>query len=95
MTGALYIDTDYYPEEKIDGLKHFDGYPLFPTKQGGFAEVQKQVTELLRKLNGLPMDDTLASLNSTLKTSEALLASAERILKNKRHKICQRIFKQA
>ncbi len=27
------------------------------------------------------MDDTLASLNSTLKTSEALLASAERILK--------------
>lgn len=43
--------------------------------------MQKQVTELLRKLNGLPMDDTLASLNSTLKTSEALLASAERILK--------------
>ncbi|HGS4651470.1 TPA: intermembrane transport protein PqiB [Vibrio cholerae] len=81
VTGALYIDTDYYPEEKIDDLKHFDGYPLFPTKQGGFAEVQKQVTELLRKLNGLPMDDTLASLNSTLKTSEALLASAERILK--------------
>ncbi|CSB25535.1 Paraquat-inducible protein B [Vibrio cholerae] len=36
---------------------------------------------MLRKLNGLPMDDTLASLNSTLKTSEALLASAERILK--------------
>ncbi|ENM5738373.1 intermembrane transport protein PqiB [Vibrio mimicus] len=81
VTGALYIDTDYYPEEKIDGLRHFEGYPLFPTKQGGFAEVQKQVTDLLRKLNGLPMDDTLESLNSTLKTSEKLLASAERILK--------------
>ncbi|WP_181710929.1 intermembrane transport protein PqiB [Vibrio tarriae] len=81
VTGALYIDTDYYPEEKIDGLRHFEGYPLFPTKQGGFAEVQKQVTELLRKLNGLPMDDTLESLNGTLKASEKLLASAERILK--------------
>ncbi|PAR46339.1 paraquat-inducible protein B [Vibrio metoecus] len=81
VTGALYIDTDYYPEEKIDGLRHFEGYPLFPTKQGGFAEVQKQVTDLLRKLNGLPMDDTLDSLNNTLKTSEKLLASAERILK--------------
>ncbi|PAR30002.1 paraquat-inducible protein B [Vibrio metoecus] len=81
VTGALYIDTDYYPEEKIDGLRHFEGYPLFPTKQGGFAEVQKQVTDLLRKLNGLPMGDTLDSLNNTLKTSEKLLASAERILK--------------
>ncbi|ENM5741023.1 intermembrane transport protein PqiB [Vibrio metoecus] len=81
VTGALYIDTDYYPEEKIDGLRHFEGYPLFPTKQGGFAEVQKQVTDLLRKLNGLPMSDTLDSLNNTLKTSEKLLASAERILK--------------
>ncbi|EGR4190341.1 intermembrane transport protein PqiB [Vibrio cholerae] len=81
VTGALYIDTDYFPDEPADPLTQFDGYPMFPTKQGGFAEVQKQVTELLRKLNGLPMDDTLASLNSTLKTSEALLASAERILK--------------
>ncbi|MEI2563303.1 intermembrane transport protein PqiB [Vibrio metoecus] len=81
VTGALYIDTDYYPEEKIDGLRHFEGYPLFPTKQGGFAEVQKQVTDLLRKLNGLPMGDTLDSLNNTLNTSEKLLASAERILK--------------
>lgn len=81
VTGALYIDTDYYPEEKIDGLRHFEGYPLFPTKQGGFAEVQKQVTDLLRKLNGLPMGDTLDLLNNTLKTSEKLLASAERILK--------------
>ncbi|MGL4380517.1 MAG: intermembrane transport protein PqiB [Vibrio sp.] len=80
VTGALYIDTDYFPEEPLEKSKEFDGYPLFPTKPGGFAEVQKQVTDLLRKLNGLPMDKTLESLNSTLKTSEKLLASAERLI---------------
>ncbi|QIL86349.1 intermembrane transport protein PqiB [Vibrio sp. HDW18] len=80
VTGALYIDTDYFPEEPLETLKEFDGYSLFPTKPGGFAEVQKQVTDLLRKLNGLPMDKTLESLNSTLKTSEKLLASAERLI---------------
>ncbi|MBE5159989.1 intermembrane transport protein PqiB [Vibrio parahaemolyticus] len=81
VTGALYIDTDYYPEEKSEELVHFEGYPVFPTRQGGFTEVQKQISELLRKFNGLPMDETLASLNGTLKASEELLASAERILK--------------
>lgn len=81
VTGALYIDTDYFPEDPKERLTSFDKYSVFPTKQGGFAEVQKQVTDLLRKLNGLPMDDTLASLNETLKASEKLLASAERILK--------------
>lgn len=81
ITGALYIDTDYYPEEKTEELASFEGYPVFPTKKGGLAEVQKQISDLLNKFNGLPMDKTLESLNGTLKASEELLASADRILK--------------
>lgn len=38
--------------------------------RGGFAQVQRQVNDFLNKINNLPMEETLDSLNSTLKTSE-------------------------
>ncbi|MCC4223809.1 intermembrane transport protein PqiB [Vibrio campbellii] len=79
LTGALYIDTDFYPDEEPYVPSKFEDYDVFPTKQGGFAQVQRQVNEFLTKLNSLPMEDTLNSLNKTLKNSEKTLASAERV----------------
>ncbi|NMU53649.1 paraquat-inducible protein B, partial [Vibrio parahaemolyticus] len=52
---------------------------VFPTMRGGFAQVQRQVNDFLNKINSLPMEETLNSLNATLKTSEKTLASAERV----------------
>ncbi|ELE1962690.1 intermembrane transport protein PqiB [Vibrio vulnificus] len=85
LTGALYIDTDYVQpsEENTWASAHsFDGYPLFPTTTGGFAEVQKQVTDLLKKINSLPIDETVKELNATLATTEKALASANTLLSN-------------
>ncbi|MEF1326415.1 intermembrane transport protein PqiB [Vibrio sp. M260121] len=79
LTGALYIDTDFYPDEEPYVPSKFEDYDVFPTKQGGFAQVQRQVNDFLTKLNSLPMEDTLNSLNKTLKNSEKTLASAERV----------------
>lgn len=79
LTGALYIDTDFYPDEKPYVPSKFEDYDVFPTKQGGFAQVQRQVNDFLAKLNSLPMEDTLNSLNKTLKNSEKTLASATRV----------------
>ncbi|MGR5194893.1 intermembrane transport protein PqiB [Vibrio rotiferianus] len=79
LTGALYIDTDFYPDEQPYMASTFEGLDVFPTKQGGFAQVQRQVNDFLNKINNLPMEDTLHSLNKTLKTSEKTLASAERV----------------
>lgn len=79
LTGALYIDTDFYLEEAPYVASTFEGLDVFPTKQGGFAQVQRQVNDFLNKINNLPMEDTLLSLNKTLKTSEKTLASAERV----------------
>ncbi|MGP8307730.1 intermembrane transport protein PqiB [Vibrio sp. YIC-376] len=79
ITGALYIDTDFYPDAEKYVPDEFLGLEVFPTMRGGFAQVQKQVNDFLDKLNKLPMEDTLTSLNETLKTSERTLASAERV----------------
>ncbi|WP_423839647.1 intermembrane transport protein PqiB [Vibrio mytili] len=79
LTGALYIDTDFYPDDDKYVPSNFEGIEEFPTKRGGFAQVQRQVNEFLNKINNLPMEQTLTSLNATLKTSERTLASAERV----------------
>ncbi|AMG31568.1 MCE family protein [Grimontia hollisae] len=82
VTGALYIDVDYHENTEALTLKPFDGYAVFPTVHGGFAEVQKQIIDLMKKVNGLPLEDTIASLNSALKASERTLRAAENVASN-------------
>ncbi|HCG6533268.1 intermembrane transport protein PqiB [Vibrio parahaemolyticus] len=79
LTGALYVDADFYPDDEPYVPSTFADLDVFPTMRGGFAQVQRQVNDFLNKLNNLPMEDTLTSLNATLKTSERTLASAEKV----------------
>lgn len=79
LTGALFIDMDFFPNDEPYAPAMYEGYEVFPTVKGGFAQVQKQVNDLLMKLNNLPLEDTLTSLNATLKKSERTLSSAERV----------------
>lgn len=79
LTGALFIDTMFYPDEKMPNLTQYDGYQVFPTRAGGFAEIQKQVTSLLHKFNKLPIEDTLMALNDSLGASQKTLRAAEKV----------------
>ncbi len=66
LTGALYIDSQFYPELKMENTATYGRYNIFPTRAGGFAEIQKKVSDLLNKFNGLPVEDTLTELTETL-----------------------------
>ncbi|NRD73414.1 intermembrane transport protein PqiB [Shewanella sp. VB17] len=84
LTGALYIDTDYYADEpQYKGSNKFEGYDVYPTKKGGFSAIQMQITDFLKKLNKLPLDDTISSLNTTLKTSERVAETIDELLAHK------------
>ncbi|KJF83309.1 intermembrane transport protein PqiB [Photobacterium angustum] len=89
LTGALYIGTDVYKGEKPKKPLKYDDYEVFPTKSGGLAEVQKQLTNLLNKFNKLPVEDTLNSMTATLKASEKTMNSAARVTQD-----LDRILKQ-
>ncbi|PSW19908.1 intermembrane transport protein PqiB [Photobacterium sanctipauli] len=77
LTGALLIDLELYPDEPPIKQREYANYDLFPTKAGGFAQIQKQIMAILNKVNELPVEDTLLSLNATLQTSQKTLAAAE------------------
>ncbi|NAW88818.1 intermembrane transport protein PqiB [Photobacterium halotolerans] len=82
LTGQLMVDVEFYPEEPDPTLLTYREYDVFPTKAGGFAEIQKQVASLLDKLNNLPVESTLKGLNQTLTATERTLKAAEQAAKS-------------
>lgn len=79
LTGALLVDTELYPEEEMPELARYGDYDVFPTKAGGFAQIQKQISAILSKINNLPVEDTLASLNNSLNASQKTLLATEKM----------------
>lgn len=78
LSGALYIDTDFYPDTpETEADQTYFGYPVFPTVEGEFVQFQRQVGNILDKLNKLPLETTLQNLDSTLETTQKTVASFE------------------
>ena len=71
LSGALYIDINYYPDKvdklPIDSRQSFHDYPLFPTIEGEFTQLQQQLENILSKLEKLPIDKTIGQLDHTLR----------------------------
>jgi paraquat-inducible protein B len=44
VTGALYIDLDFYPKAPPRGkIQEFGTYPIIPTISGGLAQIQQRL----------------------------------------------------
>ena len=81
LTGALYIDLDFYPNAKRwKGPEAIDGIPLMPTISGGLAQLQQKVTAVLDKLNALPLAPMVKTATATLKTSQETMRKTQEML---------------
>ncbi|AOV97331.1 paraquat-inducible protein B [Edwardsiella hoshinae] len=81
LTGALYIDLDFYPNAKRwKGPEAIDGIPLMPTISGGLAQLQQKVTAVLDKLNALPLAPMVKTATATLKTSQETMRKTQETL---------------
>ncbi|MEQ8861437.1 MAG: intermembrane transport protein PqiB [Pseudomonadales bacterium] len=74
LTGSLYVNFDFVDGVEPASVADFNGKPTLPTISGVFARLQQQVGQLLAKLNGLPLDQSVASANASI---EALGTAAE------------------
>ncbi|MBD1583072.1 intermembrane transport protein PqiB [Pseudoalteromonas sp. S16_S37] len=66
LTGAVYIELDFYPEAPKASVTTASLYPTLPSVSSGFTALSEQVTKLLNKINDLPLNDTLVQLDGTL-----------------------------
>lgn len=79
LTGAMYVDFDYYPEEETLKLTYQGDYPVVPTLTSGFGQMEVQLASILKKIDSLPMEETmeqfkLAAQETATTVSEAKLA---------------------
>ena len=79
LTGALYVGVDFYPKEEPVSMGEYAGYPTVPTLSSGIARIEKQIGDLLERLNALPLDATVANLNDTLEQAAGALDAVRRL----------------
>uniref|UniRef100_T1I8F1 Uncharacterized protein n=2 Tax=cellular organisms TaxID=131567 RepID=T1I8F1_RHOPR len=93
LTGALFIDLDFYPKARGNStgpLRVVDGYPVLLTMSGGLSQIQQKLMAVLDKVNDLPLTPmvseatkTLAEIQSTLRELKKTLASLNQITSSK------------
>jgi len=95
ITGAMYVDLDYYEDADPANLGRSGEYTTFPTVSSGFAQLEAKLSAILNAIDKATTDisavaseakaaiaETRAPLNSTLKEIEATSAAMRRTLED-------------
>ncbi|ASV33253.1 intermembrane transport protein PqiB [Candidatus Hamiltonella defensa] len=81
ITGALFVDLDFYPNAKPwKEFQSLEGYPLLPTVSGGTTQIQQKVNDILDKINQLAMEPALNQFTQTLVESQKTMQKMQKTL---------------
>ncbi|WP_205341621.1 intermembrane transport protein PqiB [Denitrificimonas caeni] len=79
LTGALFVDLNFYKEALPFKPMSFAELPVFPTISAGFAQIEQKVSNLLDKLNHLNVEPVIASLDKTLVSTQQTMEKVNSI----------------
>ena len=83
VTGALYVDMDFYPKAPaITGQREFGGYKIIPTVSSGLAQIQQRLMDTLDKINNLPLNPMIEAATNSLSQSQASMRRLQTTLDN-------------
>ncbi|WP_228125195.1 PqiB family protein [Candidatus Methylospira mobilis] len=77
ITGQLFVDVDFYPDEPRKSIIYGGKYPEIPTLPSMTDELMKNVGEIIANLKKLPLDKIGKELLGTVKGSNKLINSAD------------------
>ncbi|SFN99871.1 intermembrane transport protein PqiB [Xenorhabdus japonica] len=79
LTGALFIDLDFYPDEKAWKAPYeIAGYETLPTISGGLAQIQQKIITALDKINNMPIEPVFNQAKRTLEESQKTMKEAHK-----------------
>ena len=81
LTGALYVDFDYYPDEFPEELGYKGDYPVVPTLQSGFAQLEVKLAAILDKIEKLPIEEAMANISKAAGEAATTAEDARAALK--------------
>jgi paraquat-inducible protein B len=78
VTGQLYVDLDFYPDEPVQTLSYQDkNFPRIPTLPSVVEELQKDLKEIIAKLKKLPLDKIGEEILGTTQGANRLVNSQD------------------
>jgi paraquat-inducible protein B len=77
LTGQLYINLDIHPEAKPEELRIASGYPVLPTVPEPVQEITTSVSQILAKLQKVPIEQIGKDLRQAVANVKHLSGSAE------------------
>ena len=80
ITGTLYVDFAYYPEAVAAELSQVGEFPVVPTLSSGLAQLEMKVTAILNKIQALPLDEVMGTINKAAEESATTIAAARTTL---------------
>lgn len=80
LTGAMYVDFDYYPAEETAELGYKGDFPVVPTLPSGFAQLEVKLASILDKIDALPLDDAVTEITAAAKETATTVADARKAL---------------
>jgi paraquat-inducible protein B len=80
LTGQLLVQLDMHRNAKPAQIVWSEPYPEFPTVPAPLEEITGSVQRLVKRLETLPLDQVVKSMNETLASARDALAQAERTL---------------
>ena len=75
LTGALYINIDWYKDQPAATIGKFEEFPVIPTIPSGLGRIEQQVSSLLDKLNALPVEPLMTKATTALGTMDGTMGS--------------------
>jgi paraquat-inducible protein B len=93
LTGAMFVDFDYYPEEFTTELTYKGDLPVVPTISSGFAQLEVKLASILDKIDKLPLDNAVRQFATTAEESRVVLNELSLVAKSARETMESSEFK--
>ncbi len=81
LTGALFVDFDYYKDPVPAEFTKVGDYPSIPTISSGFAQLETKLSAILDKIQSLPIDDTMKKIGTAADEAAVTVAESRKALK--------------
>lgn len=80
LTGQLFVALDLFPKSKVVFHENKTGYPEFPTTSNTLDQITTSAQAIMDKVSKLPLDETVAEANKSLKSLQVTAKEADKAL---------------
>lgn len=81
LTGALFVDFDYYKDPVPAEFTKVGDFPSIPTISSGFAQLETKLSAILDKIQAVDIDGTMKKIGSAADEAAVTVAESRKALK--------------